>query len=307
MPLPRLWNLLSIVTCLLQPLPAQAGVLATQDFEVTPIGDLVGKYNVGNNAAAQALYDTGWLVGAGCPGYYCPGATVSMVGHTGAVSTVLRLRYEVGPASDSDGSGLEVKIVKECSFGSAFCIGQQQEVWERYYFMTQPVPADTPACTPNCPTTSSVNDVASKQHYFRALNSPMGATFVTDFMFGSKNMSWAQQLAVDCSPNCPNIYGSITLQDNVWYCIETHIKINDVGSANGALELFVNGVPAISSLNRVIQDANHRDAIDNVFIYRQSGGYQWRFEDDYVLSTTRVGCLAADAVAPSAPQSLLAM
>lgn len=33
---------------------------------------------------------------------------------------VLRFRYEEGPASDSDGSGLEVKIVKECGFGAAW-------------------------------------------------------------------------------------------------------------------------------------------------------------------------------------------
>jgi hypothetical protein len=282
--------LLLSVYLLMFPLAAHSTVLINEDFEV-PAGDLFGQYNANLSPTAQALYNKGWTVGASCGGGYCTGAIVSKIGHKGTLSNVLRFRYEEGPSSpDPAPGGYETKIAKECAFGPAFCFGQQKEIWERYYLRTEPVPASTPSCAPNCPTTSTTHDVATKQHYFKSLGTPNGASFVTDDMWNSKAMAFAQQMAVDCAPNCPNLYGGIEVTDNAWHCVETHIKINDMGVANGELGIYIDGVPSMVSTNRVIQDATHATAIDYVMFYRQSGGYQWRFEDDYVMSTTRVGC-----------------
>ena len=47
--------------------------------------------------------------------------------------------------------------------------------------------------------------------------------------------------AYDSCPYYPNM-ARVPLSDNRWYCIETHLKMNTPGVANGVIELFITPV-----------------------------------------------------------------
>ena len=291
--------------------PAHAGVLFTEDFATITVGNIVGLAGSPSSQSAIDLAARNWFTIAGCPTYYCPAAIVSMTGPQGTTVKALRLRYEEGQSFDQSDTGLEAVIGKEDGFGSNPLTAGYQELWERYYFQIQPVPPNTPACTPNCPTASNYHDVASKQHYYKALIGNQ-MSFVTDHFLTDRRMQWAIQGANDCNdlPSClqPPPVVSIGFNDNRWYCIETRIKINDPGQPNGAMEIYVDGVRTINVQNRTfVNSGTHR--INQMIIYRQSSGYQWRLETDFAVSTTRIGCSGftpppADTTAPNVPFGL---
>mgnify|MGYP003382027712 CR=1 FL=1 len=281
--------------------PARGETLFEEDYEVTP-GDIDSSPP---SPTTLDLVAKGWGPSGGCPGYYCPGAIVSMQGHDGTETRALRFRYEEGPSSDSDGTGLEVKLHLECAVNpnSPLCGGGplgHRDIWVRYYYQTQAVPAETPACTPNCPLESSNNLVATKQHYWKSTGEsggPSWGSFVSNFFWGSKEMAWGYQQATDCAFvggifDCPIVYptGGKVIVDNQWYCIEYHWKGNTLSPtvmADGVYEQFVDGVQTINEQDRKWDDETHQSKMDYVMIYRQSGGFQWRFEDDFVIGTER--------------------
>lgn len=312
----RRW-LLSVVL-LFWPIATRAAPLWSEDFSTITPGDIVGQYGTGNNQTMNDSVARGWSGEGACPTYYCPGAVVILPGPAGTPVHALRYRYEEGPDSDSDGTGLEVKLALETAFFPANPLGVGgglREFYVRYYMQTQPVPPSTPACTPNCPTTSTVNSVATKQHYWRSLGESGGPTwgsFVIDYFFGSTELATAYQQATDCPFeggifNCPNLnqnVNHVAIDDGRWYCVEYHWKDNTLTPrvlADGVYELWIDGVPVISSTGRLWDDATHQTKLDNFMIYRQSGGFQWRFETDLVIDTQRIGCLDGTRVDAGAP------
>src|SRR5262249_22918108 len=93
-------------------------------------------------------------------------------------------------------------------------------------------------------------------------------------------------------------------QSAQWYCIETHMKMNDPGQANGILEIFVNGVQALSYQNRTFVASNESPypGYDFVRFYTQIG-HGIRYIDDLAVGNTRIGCGSSggDTTPPSVP------
>jgi hypothetical protein len=83
----------------------------------------------------------------------------------------------------------------------------------------------------------------------------------------------------------------VPLQDNQWYCIETHLKLNTPGVADGVAEIWIDGVLTFRQTTRNYRDLAHATAGFTLFkIYRQSAINMYRYEDDYTVSTTRICC-----------------
>ena len=79
-----------------------------------------------------------------------------------------------------------------------------------------------------------------------------------------------------------------------WYCIETHMRLNDAGQANGTFEFWIDGSlqARATTLNWL---GSYRDyGINAVFLenFWNAGAprRQSRFIDNFVVSTARIGC-----------------
>jgi hypothetical protein len=79
-----------------------------------------------------------------------------------------------------------------------------------------------------------------------------------------------------------------------WYCVEAHVRLNDAGKSNGVFELWINGVQEASrtGLNWVGDFSDY--GINTVFLenYWNNGSpaAQDRYMDNFVVSTSRIGC-----------------
>lgn len=79
-----------------------------------------------------------------------------------------------------------------------------------------------------------------------------------------------------------------------WYCIETHVRLNDAGQSNGILEFWVNGnlESQRAGLNWVGSYSTY--GLNAVFLenFWNVGAPQaeTRYFDDFVVSTRRIGC-----------------
>lgn len=79
-----------------------------------------------------------------------------------------------------------------------------------------------------------------------------------------------------------------------WYCVETHVRLNDAGQNNGVFEYWINdGLEArTTGLNWVGSFSAY--GINSVFLenYWNNGSPQQqdRFFDNFVVSTQRIGC-----------------
>ncbi|MDR0787605.1 MAG: hypothetical protein LBG44_07035 [Gemmatimonadota bacterium] len=87
----------------------------------------------------------------------------------------------------------------------------------------------------------------------------------------------------------------------VWHCVEAHMKLNDPelspGHANGAQELWINGMPEASSTNLNWVGGYNEYGINAFFLenFWNDGAprEQERYFDNLVVSTRRIGCGAA--------------
>lgn len=174
---------------------------------------------------------------------------------------------------------------------------------------------------------------STKQVYYK--NSQNTApTWVSNFFWGERSPGMSVQGLADLCPtnpgsgvgqSCnlyPNMAPSQPLQNNVWYCIEEHIKFNTPGVQDGNVEIFTNGVQTlgyynIKWLNNVAMPTNASSGgccngwnvpttvIDKVALYKQNGD-GIRYFDDFVVSDTRIGCGATPPPPPDtqAPASV---
>lgn len=151
------------------------------------------------------------------------------------------------------------------------------DIWERYYLRYDKIDTGQP---------SGFTSVTAKQHYYNNSTLP---DFVTDFLFGSDEMGLVNQTTT--SHLCPN--GSTDTTCNmdpnvntvhytygVWRCIETH-------ASQTAIDIYVDGVNTLHYTNpQWVSPSNW----DTIAVYRQGADNQYRYEDDFVIATTRVGC-----------------
>jgi hypothetical protein len=79
-----------------------------------------------------------------------------------------------------------------------------------------------------------------------------------------------------------------------WRCVEAHVRLNDAGQSNGTFELWINGSAEASrtALNWVGQFNAY--GINTIFLenFWNSGSpvAQDRYLDNFVVSTSRIGC-----------------
>src|SRR5262249_37524504 len=89
------------------------------------------------------------------------------------------------------------------------------------------------------------------------------------------------------SCNYPANMASIDLNDDNWYCIETHVQLNTPGIADGALEAFVDGAQVMGYYNRLFRGSDPNGPNDNsslatfsyVRIYTQFGSGFLYYDD----------------------------
>lgn len=292
----------------LLPALVEASVIFAPNHTAITVGDVQSSQN-GTLTANQTytdLINAGYsYIGTGCArapalSTYCSLRVEDFTGPTGTTVRGLKFRYLEGPTTDSCCLSHEDRLDHDLN---------HTEIWDTYWIRFEPIPSTETAavCYPNCPTTSSFHDTATKLHYYHTND---GVSFVGDHFWGDRRMSIAVQNATDTGTTtlAPNV-ASVSKIDNQWYCEEVHLKLNDIGSANGVAEAFSNGTQTISSTGRTF-----RSSSSTVFIdwenYRQNSGWQVRKEWGHQLSTTRVGCGSgpppADFTPPVKPTNLTA-
>lgn len=81
---------------------------------------------------------------------------------------------------------------------------------------------------------------------------------------------------------------------NQWYCIETHMKLNDAGATNGVFEYWINGALQARDTNLNWLGAYSAYGINAIFLenYTNNGAAQAqdRYFDNFVVSTQPIGC-----------------
>jgi len=266
-------TLILAVLLLLLPVSAHAVVLIDENYEVNAPGDLTAK---------------GWAVGQNCNAYCTLAIVPAPPGRSGSV---LRMEYRGLHGGDDSHNA---KIGRG--------LPNAPEIYGRYYKRTDPVP---PA------TQSTYYLTTSKQHYLKTDGSALAPSmsFYTAYIWGGRDLMFVTQNTADMGASLTsNDYsnGAKPMADGRWYCVEYHYKMNTPGVANGVQEMWIDGFQTLGNYNRNFRDLAHATtAFTIIEIYRQAANDQYRYEDDFVLATTRVGCSGppqpGDTTPPTTP------
>lgn len=116
-------------------------------------------------------------------------------------------------------------------------------------------------------------------------------------LFGAPNLTVQVQGIVlpNGSLDTINLYGAEIPRDQ-WVCIETHIKNNTPGAANGIVQAWMNGVLALDRNDIAMRAAtfNQNNSPTAGFtlnrLYVQYGGPGDLNYDDIAVGNTRIGC-----------------
>ena len=83
--------------------------------------------------------------------------------------------------------------------------------------------------------------------------------------------------------------------DNIWHCVEAHVRLNDPGIQNGIMEFWIDGSLEAGSYNLDFVRSYTEYGINAIFFenYWNSGSpqNQKRYFDNIVVSTSRIGCI----------------
>ena len=185
------------------------------------------------------------------------------------------------------------------------------EVWTRSYVRTTNFTYEASA--------------GSKYYYIRSLDFPYPNFFLINWG-GSRQMGFGSQVEAGICPNgngpydsCdyyPNI-ATVNLNDNQWYCIEAHVKMNTAGQPDGFFEIFVDGTKTVAQYNRTFRgpnatngpnNDNYGAATLNVIRHYTQVGAGNRYTDDLAVGNTRIGCSgsqSSDVTPPTSPTGLI--
>ena len=307
------WCLL--IGALIWAVPVQAQVLFDENFEV-PLGEV---HSTG--PVIDALKAKGWA------GYIEAstqeiGSIISKTSRTGAASRVIRYRYgfmDIQPFNVRDSTN--VKLTR-------FFPGIT-DMWTRAWLRWEKLDPNAPSFWVKFP--SSPN---SKQQYF---NPGIGESVGTSVGFHSSTnpvqlfaflstrflryCRAGQTLLVQtCNyyANTPTpvnmtIHDGPSDRPTQWACVEVHYKGNfPLDAYNGQFQIWVNGVQTINytDLKMFTESpiAGETNTFRYVQVYRQSAENMFRYEDDFGVSTARIGCgatpLSLDTQPPTGPTGL---
>lgn len=98
------------------------------------------------------------------------------------------------------------------------------------------------------------------------------------------------------------------LQTNRWYCMELMVRPNAVGTANGEMTMWIDDVQkghyvGITWRNRTDVQINKLGWSAWIGEPMHSAN-QYRWEDNFVVSRSRIGCMDGGVTAPTAPRNL---
>lgn len=166
------------------------------------------------------------------------------------------------------------------------------------------------------------NTTASREvwmrFYYRTVNFQYGRDVTKHFIlrgvywmniFGSREMgaNVITPVSVTCPNNSvdqscnyfPNI-ASIPLNDNQWYCIETHLRSSTPQSAlNGQIQIFVDGTRTLDYNNIATYDTSTQN---NLLDHYTQYGWGKKYIDDLAVGDARIGCSGSPNLSP--PQNL---
>jgi len=183
------------------------------------------------------------------------------------------------------------------------------DIYVRYYYRTNKFTYSAAAGT--------------KHIYYKSIPNT-NPNFFSINWFGSRELGFAGQIVADTCPNGSPPYGScnyypnvasVPLNDNVWYCIEEHIKMNTPGVEDGALEIWVNGVRTLGYYSERFRGSqvngpsgnSSNTYFDFIEIYKQNGD-GLMYYDQVAVGNTRIGCTAGstpqDITAPASPTGI---
>lgn len=296
-------RLIFLIILLLGALPVHAAPIFSEDYEVT-----VGFIN--GTQTRTDLATRGW--GVVCSSSSCTSDIWSMAGHTGAMTKALRMTFAgiycrlPGPVCDDN---------KMSNIYRPFPV--QDEIYERYWVRYEKIVQSDPS-----QHVSDLN-VSAKQHYFES-SSVFSTVFGFNFFGGLQDspgftIQWnpavtcptSGSMAMTCSYYPPNPLGPIIpIPFDHWVCVETHQKMNTVGMANGVIEVWLNGTLTTRYANVIYSDnVTSTSKFNFIRILRQGADNMYRYEDDFVLADTRVGCSGApqssDTTPPTAPINMI--
>ncbi len=143
-----------------------------------------------------------------------------------------------------------------------------------------------------------------------------GQTEVVGDNFVGTGGRWARQAgkrSLSLWKMCPTDTGQridlapLTLENDRWYCIETHEVMNTPGVADGISEAWVDGVKVITNTDVGWQRAgSDLSGMNSLFRQNGAGNFWW---DRFAAGNTRIGCLGAtsatDTTRPAPPQGLV--
>jgi hypothetical protein len=79
---------------------------------------------------------------------------------------------------------------------------------------------------------------------------------------------------------------------NEWVCVETQQKFNTVGQADGILRVWINDTLTTEYTDVTFRnEATAASRFRTIQIYRQGAINMYRYEDDFVMATHRIGAL----------------
>lgn len=110
-------------------------------------------------------------------------------------------------------------------------------------------------------------------------------------------------------------WGGESFQREKWYCVETEVKLNDPGSANGEVRIWIDGNLLVQrtnvnirgglskSINRILFGGWYSNGAKGLNPQPDPAVPSIRYIDDVVISTERVGCLpdVPDKTPPGSP------
>jgi hypothetical protein len=176
-----------------------------------------------------------------------------------------------------------------------------EEVYTRFYYRTHAFTYE--------PTTGT------KQFFQENINTPYWYPyFIWENFSGSREMGVAgigvldsTCFGADIFETClyrPNVT-HVPLADDRWYCIETHLKMNTPGVANGVIEMWVDGVQTMNYVRRfrgsLVNGPGGNSSLTtfgNIRFYRQAG-IGTKYIDLFSVGPTRIGCNGSPPPAPA--------
>lgn len=259
--------------------PAQAAVFFDDSFE---------------GSGPQA---SGWGYTASyCSSSPCPWLDVSTdVAYSGSKS--LKGTYSAGFGPPTPESNVVINTV-----GIYRGFAPTVDLYNRYYYRTNGF---------------TYGAVGTKHIYWKG--NPGYPNFFSINWWGSSELGFAGQNLADCGYSSCNFYPNMASKpfaNNVWYCVEEHVKLNTPGSADGILEVWIDGTQTLGYYNRTFRgtavngpSGNSSTMSFNTFeIYKQIGD-GLMYYDQFAAGNTRIGCggspTSSDTTPPAAPNGLV--